>query len=318
MKYLKLIPIIFLIGSMAGCANKSVLVTFYGDSTNGYNSFKYDLKRCESKSVFQIPDDLEHNQIGSDSYDYKTSLMLNSCLTEIGWKPVIQFISDAEVHSSDLIEGIRSCVLTNRSLQLPSIGETYVNSKSQHRSDSEILSICLSKQKGKTISAPPWLNTDLAGEISIPLVNYPANLAYDADAIQEDINGIVFRDRNLALSWSIPEDNFLSWESAVSKLRDINTKRYAGKDDWRIPSKEELEVFLATRRQETLKQNTVVNGNLSRLDGLFWTASYPVEGNNGRFVLDFNSGALTVLDISGPYVCKLLIVRGKGWQVSRQ
>jgi hypothetical protein len=312
MKFIQIAILISYLACLSGCSGNSVMLTFYGKCNSGSGSFANDLKQCENGLALSKGADFEANRPGNDDYDYETSLFINSCLVNNGWIPEIQFIAETEAASSDLISSIISCVASNQENRQAGDKESFCGNSAARK----VLTSCLSSLKGRTVSAPPWLNTDASGDLSIPLANYPVLLAYEADNSQ-DINGIVFRDRNMALSWSIPEGSFLSWESAVAKIRDINRGGYAGKDDWRIPSREELEGFLTSRKQETVKQFIAGNGVSTRLDGLFWTDSYPVDNSSRRFVLDFNSGVFTVLDTSGPFVCRLMVVRGKGWQILR-
>jgi hypothetical protein len=312
MKFARIVILPIYLACLAGCAGNSPMITFYGSCNVGYGNFTEDLKRCENSLSMHKDEDFEGSRSDNGDYDYEASLFINSCLVNSGWTPEVQFIAETGATSSDLIRDVRSCVASNQETRKAGNNGSLCGDSSARK----VLTTCLSRFKGRTVSAPPWLNTDASGDLSIPLINYPAPLAYEAEDSQE-INDMVFRDHNMALSWSIPEDNFLSWESAVSKIRDINRMGYAGKDDWRIPSREELEGFLTSKKHETVQRFMTGNNYSARLDGLFWTDSYPVDNSSRRFVLDFNSGAFTVLDTSGPFVCRLLVVRGKGWQVLR-
>jgi hypothetical protein len=292
MRLTRIVQLALLIVSVSGCTTNSTMVTFYGNRSYGYASFKDDLKQCKSSSEVRNNDDTEPKQPDNSDYDYDTSLLVNSCLTDKGWRPELQFVSETEATFSELQKGIEGC-------------------SAQNSADKNSVMSCISSLKGKIIASPPWFNTKESGEPALPLANYPVYLSV-SDEIK-DLNNIVFRDNSLALSWSIPEENFLSWESAVSKLRDINSTRYAGKNDWRIPSKSELESFITNQRNEALVRFVTGSGNSGKLDGLFWTDSFPRDNNDRRFALDFSSGAFSVLDTSGPFVCKLMVVRGKGW-----
>jgi hypothetical protein len=239
--------------------------------------------------------------------------MIDECLEQNGWEYKYQFISNTNKQASDLLDNIYSCIKRDNKLNYVFDDLLKQLSPSDPRSNSHIN--CLTNYGWQVITMAPWVTADTINDKSLSIINIPLNNSILNVSTNPENN--IFKDVNSALLWTIVQDKEVySWESAVSAVENLNKKGFGGSSDWHIPSKAEIEQLISGKSEATLRSILYQMSSLNNLQEkcyLYWTSTSEANTTDKHYAFDLFSNSFSLIDSYGPFACKLIVVRGKGW-----
>lgn len=105
---------------------------------------------------------------------------------------------------------------------------------------------------------------------------------------EKNIKGAkVILDRASGLMWQQSgSDNYMPFEDAEAYIKKLNADKFAGFDDWRLPT---LEEAMSLMEPEKNKAGLYVDDRFDATQQWIWTAD-PVAGGSLRWVVDFRNG----------------------------
>ncbi|MBT0665958.1 DUF1566 domain-containing protein [Geobacter pelophilus] len=238
---------------------------------------------------------------------------IDECLAHTGWDYRYQFISNTNKQASDLLDNIYSCI--KRDNELNHSFDDIINQLSPSGPKSKTHINCLTNYGWQVITMAPWVTADTINDKSVSIINIPLNSSILK--ISDDPENNIFKDTNSALSWTIVEDKEVySWESAATAIENLNRKGFGGSSDWHIPSKAEIEQLISGKSEATLRSILYQMSSSSNLQGkcyLYWTSTAATDTPEKYYAFDLFSNSFSLVDSFGPFACKLIVVRGKGW-----
>ncbi len=152
------------------------------------------------------------------------------------------------------------------------------------------------------------VETSIALEKSIIIQNHPkyAKLGYGGvdlsdDATQEQ-EWLMTKDKETGLIWEVKtlvkKDDRYNWNDAQSVfIGRINNQRLGGFDDWRLPSKDELESLLLKGERPAVAMGWFPNTVLS----VYWSATTNANHTSNAWVVNFSNGVVDYYSKSSSY-----------------
>jgi len=86
-----------------------------------------------------------------------------------------------------------------------------------------------------------------------------------------------------------PDTNSMSWQEAINYAKKLNEKKFAGFDDWRVPTIEELLTIVDYHRKDYLPAIKKEFKNAS-LNEKYWSSTTYIDDISCAWAVDFNWG----------------------------
>jgi len=175
---------------------------------------------------------------------------------------------------------------------------------------------CLNKYGWKIISEPPWISSDMINDKDTILINIPLNSFHVVGESNKSAIKI-YNDKNTSLSWTIVGDKAYSWGAAIEAINRLNSVAYAGYNDWHMPSINDFG-YLIKGKSEAITRKILGEMSTTKYQEnkqyLYWTITSPVNSTDQFYAVDLFSSNFSIIDKEGPFACKLMVVRGHGWE----
>ena len=99
--------------------------------------------------------------------------------------------------------------------------------------------------------------------------------------------GLVVNDNNSGLMWQQNgSDEKLQFDEAESYISDLNNAKFAGYNNWRLPTLEEAMSLMEPTRESGLYLNPI----FTKKQEWIWTSDQPEDFELYRFIVDFYNG----------------------------
>ncbi len=110
-------------------------------------------------------------------------------------------------------------------------------------------------------------------------------------------NGDTITDRATGLTWQKSgSPNYMNYENAKAYIQELNSKKFAGFNDWRLPTVDELKSLLT---QEKQSNNLYINPIFDENQSWCWTSD--IRASGGAWHVNFNFGYISWYNVSYNY-----------------
>lgn len=143
------------------------------------------------------------------------------------------------------------------------------------------------------ISGPGTANSCNHENVAIPWSTPSSDFTqYNDGTVTHNTTGLMWMRCSLGQSWdgnscqgSVSD---FSWKDALAKVAVLNEMAFAGKNDWRLPNKNELASIVEERCQSPSINNSVFPNTFG--SGYWTSSSASAESSYRAWLVDFRSG----------------------------
>lgn len=262
---------------IAGCSAFDNAAIVYTHLTKRPEMFSADLSRCEGGGEQYAPRGnlLHHLVMEFVHKEHVFSVETANCLETLGWRPSLELLFHYSRTMAELEADFYACCKDTRYEKVYFSGISLYNILTSKTSslDKKVIRDCLDEHGWKVHDPhPPESDDDYGLILPVPLLPMIENKKYHK-------KGSVLEATDLTVSWAIECPLFINtqtWEDANKIIENLNSMRFGGYDNWRLPTMTELSYLqniVAVHATPDPLTGLKQVGFECIKDGMYWTST---------------------------------------------